>query len=169
MNVEQITIRPLEPTDSVAEIHDLVRRAYARLAAMNLRFWATYQTKEETTARIAGGECLVASLDGRIVGTVLFQDPARTGGHEWYDRAEVASFSQFAVEPALQGTGIGRALLDAVERRARASGARELALDTAKPATHLIEMYQHLGYRIVGEVDWRPATNYLSVTLSKAL
>ena len=59
-------------------------------------------------------------------------------------------------------------LLDFVEARARESGARELALDTAVGAKHLIDMYLRKGYRLVDKVDW-PETNYLSVVMSKNL
>ena len=44
-----------------------------------------------------------------------------------------------------------------------------MALDTAAPAEALIAMYRAWGYETVGEVDWRPQTNYLSVVMRKAL
>jgi GNAT superfamily N-acetyltransferase len=166
---EQLIIRPIAPEDSIEDLTSLIHRAYARHTAAGLRYWATHQTVEDTHKRIATGECFVATRDGVIVGTILLQPPSVTRGSEWYDRPDVAAFFQFAVEPDLRGTGIGRALLDHVEARAKELGATEIALDTAKPATDLIEMYEHLGYRVIGDIDWRPHTNYLSVTLSKTL
>lgn len=63
--------------------------------------------------------------------------------------AGVACLGQFAVEPSLQAMGLGRQMITLIERRAEAAGAREIALDTAKPATHLVGWYTRLGYRSV--------------------
>ncbi len=112
----------------------------------------------------------MALLEGRLVGTIAFRDAAGTGGSPWLDRPEVASFGQFAVEPPLQGRGLGASLLDLVEARARETGARELALDTSEKATRLIAYYAKRGYRFIEHVQWDPAVvNYRSVVLSKTL
>lgn len=163
-----ISIRPWLATDSAAELTELLHLAYARLAAMGLRFWATHQSAEVTEKRIASGECFVAVADGVICGTILFRPAAATAGSPWYDRPDIASFGQFAVEPGLQSQGLGRRLIAHVEDRAAASGARELALDTAVPATHLVEWYTRLGYRFIEYAQWQH-TNYRSVLLSKAV
>lgn len=60
-------------------------------------------------------------------------------------------------------------LLNRVESRAAQEGYLELALDTAESATHLIDLYERLGFRIVDTHDWRPGTNYSSVIMSKSL
>ena len=54
------------------------------------------------------------------------------------------------------------------EERARASGAMELAVDTAGPADHLLAMYKRWGYAPVEHVQWSH-TNYVSVILTKPL
>ena len=98
----------------------------------------------------------------------MFQEAARTKGCPWYDRDDVASLGQFAVDPDLQGQGLGRRLIAFVEERAMATGAHEIALDTAEPATHLVDWYGRLGYRFIEYAQWSH-TNYSSVILSKAL
>ena len=75
---------------------------------------------------------------------------------------------QFAVEPGQQRNGLGGTLIQFAENRARELGAKELALDTAVPATHLIQYYERRGYRHVGFAQWK-TTNYQSVILSKTL
>ncbi len=162
-------IRELLPSDSVAELTRLLHRAYGALAKDGFRFWASHQTEEATRRRIAEGQCFVALLENRVVGTITLRKRECTGGCPWYDRPDVAAFGQFAVEPGLQGRGIGRALLDAVERRAAEEGVAELALDTAEGATPLIDMYEKRGFRFIEHVDWRPDTNYRSVVYSKKL
>src|SRR5689334_3159819 len=119
----ELQIRRLTPSDSIEELTALLHRAYKRLADMGQRFVATYQSTEVTRRRADEGECFVAVLEGKIVGTIVLRMPDVTSGCDWYDRADVASFGQFGVEPSLQGTGIGRRLLEACESRAREAGA----------------------------------------------
>ena len=75
---------------------------------------------------------------------------------------------QFGVEPSHQRQGLGSRLMTFAEERARALGAREVAVDTAENASHLVEFYQVRGYRDVGREQWQH-TNYRSVLLSKGL
>lgn len=161
-------IRLVESDDSMEEITNLLHRAYARLAAMDLKFVATYQDIETTAHRFSLGEGYVALIDREIVGTISLKLPGTGIGCEWYLRKDVSIFNQFAVEPEFQNRGLGGRMLDFVERRAKSLGASEIALDTAEGATHLIAYYAKRGYREVGRADWG-ATNYVSVVMSKPL
>lgn len=161
-------IRRIAKDEDFEALTDLLHRAYAELAGMGYRYLATHQSPDITRDRCESGECLIATLDSKVVGTATFYTAAQTGSAEWYDRLEVASFGQFAVEPSLQRSGIGGQLMHAIEELAKATGAEEIACDTAEGATHLIDMYTRRGYRLVGKVDWGE-TNYESVILSKNL
>lgn len=172
----KVRVRPLEPDDSLAHLTYLLHRAYKQHADRGIKSLAAFQPEEVTRKRIAGGECFVALHMGKIVGTILFKDAARTaldgvGGSTsipWMQRGDVASFSQFAVEPEHQGHGIGGVLMQTVEQRATQTGAQEIGLSTPEPATWLVEMYQRHGYRVVDRVQWKE-TNYVSAIMSKAL
>jgi len=168
MDTENILIRELQDSDSIEELTVLLHRAYKRLLDMGLRYWATHQTVDDTRTRIAGGKCLVAVLNGRIVGTVTYQYPPRWRDTPWYMRADVACVSQFAVEPDCQRRGIGGALMTRVEALAIHDGAAELALSTAEPAVHLVDYYARRGYRLVEHTD-ATLPHYRSVILSKRL
>ncbi len=168
-----VEIRPLQPTDSFEEITALLHRAYAPLAARGMAYVATHQGADVTANRCSRGRTWVGLDGGKIVATITLESaPASvkaTAGGEHYDQPGVAKFQQFAVDPPLQGTGLGARLMDLVEAEAKAAGAKELALDTSVHAEGLITMYERRGYRFVGNIDWRPTTNYLSVVLSKGL
>ena len=172
-----ITTRRLAPSDSLQEITTLLHRAYAKQVAMGLRPLAGRQSVDITEKRVFSGECYVAvdheapvqSRTGqKIVGTILFHEVEESKGPPWFEKPEVASFSQLAVDPDYQGCGIGRMLLDLVESRARDSGARELGLSMAEPDRELYEFYIRRGYRFVEFWQW-PYTNYRSAILSKTL
>ena len=157
------------PDDSIEALQSLVHRAYSSLAERGLNYWGTRQTLEDTERRVRSGECWLAIEGERLVGTVLLKQPRPQGVCDWYQREDVRSFHQLAVDPELQGRGLGTRLIRHLEARAAASGAAELALDTSEHAAHLIAWYERLGYRLVGQVDYRPGTNYLSVVMSKTL
>jgi len=157
------------------ELTELLHRAYARLAEMGFRYYATHQTAEVTAQRCKAGETFVAECDGKLVGTITLrfsQDPKPNAQRPtlpaWYTKPGIMIFGQFAVEPALQSTGLGSQLLQLVENRAKELQARELACDTAEGAAHLTDFYQKRGYRKVDEVQWE-TVNYKSVILSKTL
>jgi GNAT superfamily N-acetyltransferase len=163
------SIRPLSADDSLAELTDLLHRAYAGLAEQGMRFYASHQTEDMTAQRVARGECLVAECDGRLVGTVTLVPPGRAGGCAVYEKPGVSTLHQLAVDPLFRGLGLGSSLLGAAERRAMELGARRIALDTAEPAAELRAWYGRRGYALVGAADWRPTVNYTSVVLVKEL
>ena len=121
-----------------------------------------------TRERISDGECYLAMQDGQMVGTIVWRSTRQTSGTPWYDRPDVSSFGQFAVEPTLQNRGIGSRLLAIAEQRAAETGAVEIALDTAEPAHDLIRFYIQRGYRFIEYTQWKLA-NYRSVILSKRI
>jgi GNAT superfamily N-acetyltransferase len=181
----RLAIRLLAPTDSIRELTQLLHRAYAKQVAMGLRPLAGRQDDETTRRRCAAGECFVAlrrddpSGGGgaragkaehreRIVGTILFHEVEDAEGPAWFRRKDVDYFSQFAVDPDLQGQGIGRLLLDHCERQALENGAKELACSMAEPDRELYDFYIRRGYRLIGHWQW-PYTNYKSAILSKAI
>jgi GNAT superfamily N-acetyltransferase len=166
--MNDVVVRPLEPVDSVKEITELLHLAYRSLAEIGFRYHATHQDESVTRKRMDRGRCFVATIDSEIIATITFYPPDKTSGSPWYDRPDIASFEQFAVHPDYQRLGIGSALIDTCEDRARQIGAVEMAIDTAEGATHLIDMYKKRGYRFIEYGDW-DITNYRSVILSKPL
>jgi predicted N-acetyltransferase YhbS len=170
MGADAIPIRRLEPSDSVEDLTALLHRAYAALGAQGWNYTAVDQTIEGTRKRLAEGTCLVAlDGDGRMIGTIMYNPPSVSyAGSPWLCRPDVAHLGQFGVEPSLQRAGIGARLMAAVEDMARADGAREIALDTAEPAVHLVEWYVRCGYRFIEHAQWR-GKRYRSVVMSKAL
>jgi ribosomal protein S18 acetylase RimI-like enzyme len=182
-----ITVRRLSPSDSIGELTRLLHRAYAKQMAMGLSPLAGRQDDKTTRQRVFSGECFVAvdhsslpdEFDSsgkglavetrqRIVGCILFHEIEESKGPPWFELPQVASFSQFAVDPDYQGAGIGQMLLDLCEERARGDKATELACSMAEPDQDLLRYYFRRGYRFIEHWQW-PYTNYRSAILSKAL
>ncbi len=103
------------------------------------------------------------------VGTATLRRPQPQSAVALYRDPQVWSLSQFCIAPSAKGKGYGKLLHTHLLNVARQAGATTLALDTAQPATALIAMYESWGYRMVGECDWRPFTNYPSVVMAQPL
>ena len=164
-----VHVVPFNPgAHRVSELTSLLHRAYADLADLGFRYLATHQDDATTLRRAGEGECFVALIESRPVGTITWTAPPRESKCAYYCRPDVATFGQFAVEPALQHQGLGDHLLSLVEARARDRRIPVMALDTAEGATHLVAYYSRRGYSLVDHVHWG-STNYRSVILAKPL
>src|SRR5579883_1968213 len=164
---KEIIIRSLNASDSIAELTDLLHRAYNSQMDPGLVFFASHQTEEDTKERTSSGECFVGTLNGKLVATITLYH----GKHlqcAWYAQKGVWFFGQFAVDPMLRKAGLGGALITMVEQYARKRGAVEMSLDTAETAINLIAYYNKRGYRPVGYTKW-DVVDYRSVILSKRL
>ena len=164
-----VVIRRWCERDDLVELTNLVHRAYKVLADQGLYYLGTHQPVEKTAERMEHGETWVATVDGRLVGSVIVYPPGYMSGCAYYKNFGPAVFGQFAVDPDFQGVGIGKLLLAQVEVVSRDAGATVLACDTSEKALALIEMYKKWGFEIVGDADWRPDVNYKSVILARAI
>lgn len=171
-----ITVRRLRAADSLEELTSLLHRAYAKQIEMGLKPLAGRQSVEQTRERAYSGECFVAVMPAppedrakggeRVVGTILFQEVETASFPPFFVLPKVAHFSLLAVDPLVQGAGIGARLVDAVESRAAELGMTELALSMASPDVGLLKFYEKRGFRLVEHWQW-PYTNYVSAIMSR--
>lgn len=145
----------------VPALRVFVNAAYRQLAALGLNYTGTYQDEQVTRERMQDKEVYLAFLDHELVGTIsLHVEQQRQG---W-----VLYISQVAVDPARQRQGIGNFLLQLAEQRAIELGTLAIQLDTAIPATHLVNMYTKAGFQVIEEVYWRGKT-YRSYIMQKLI
>jgi GNAT superfamily N-acetyltransferase len=161
-------VRPLTAADSLEELIALLHRSYAALAQRGLNYTAADQSLEVTKKRIENRRCFVAVDRASLVGTILVNPRVPNMLGTCFGRPEVASVHQFAVAPEYQRRGLGSLLLEHAERWVKGLGFREIALDTAEPATDLVAFYDRRGYRLVGAVQWEEKV-YRSLILCKQL
>ena len=164
-----LTIRPIAHDDDLITLTALIHAAYAPHAEKGLRYWGTHQKVQDTAQRLASGQGFIAESKGEMLGTVLVRSPQPDSPVALYQDITTWTICQLAVAPQFKGYGIGRALHDAALAHVAAHGGTSTALDTAAPALGLITLYRAWGYEIVGEHDWRPHTNYLSVLMRRTL
>lgn len=69
---------------------------------------------------------------------------------------EVGEVKRMWLHPDLRGRGVGRKLLDALEREARALGHRVVRLDTSRHLDEAIALYRKAGYEEVPAYNENP-------------
>lgn len=109
----------------------------------------------DTDRRDREADLLVAvDGDGTVLGTVTFC-PA---GSSWREiaREDEAEFRMLAVDPAVQGRGVGRALVSACLDRARELGLRGLVLSTPAQNSRAHDLYERMGFVRDPLRDWTP-------------
>lgn len=146
----------------VSRLRQLLNSAYKNLADMGLNFNATFQDDELTADGLLEGRTFVLDLNGKLVGTMKLQN------QNVLDDRPCLYVGRFAVEPKLQGQGLGLYLLNLAERLAKREKCTCLQLDTAQPAEHLLNFYQDYGFKIMKQTYFEGKT-YCSWILEKSL
>lgn len=148
----------------VPELVRLINRAYE---VGEVGLWtdddAGRTDEPEIAEAVRAGQMLVARVDGRIAGCL------RTRALDEH----TSDLGLFGVDPGAWDGGIGRALVDAAEDRARSRGARTMKLELLVPrvGTHpdkerLHAWYTRRGYTIVARVPFEECVPHAAPMLS---
>jgi GNAT superfamily N-acetyltransferase len=122
--------------DDVVAVRVVVERAYAPyVARLGRRPGPMDDDHAAQVAQVAGEEVWLAELDGAVAG-VLVLVPGD----------DHLLLHNVAVDPAHHGAGLGTALLDLAEERARTLGLGAVRLYTHVPMTENQARYERRGY-----------------------
>lgn len=149
---DRMRIRPLVPADS-SRVGQLTLAGYDRYGRIDGPYRDQLADPLQRLDRCTA--LLVAELDGEVVGTVTFVLP---GDGEWEGRAEPegdAGFRILAVDPQVEGQGVGRALVGACVDLARQHGRRRLVIVTMAWMDRAQRMYARLGFVRRPDLDVR--------------
>jgi len=91
---------------------------------------------DDYAARVHRGEAHVIESAGRIVGLLVL-----------VVESETMLLDNIAIDPAAQGTGLGRVLLDFAETTAIARGCTAIRLYTNAAMIENVEIYRRRGYQ----------------------
>jgi GNAT superfamily N-acetyltransferase len=147
-----IQIREIRP-EEYAALGDLTVAAYLTVGAQ--AYPAYLEFIRDVAARAAACPTLVAVDDGRIIGGVTYVPGPGTPYSEVESEGD-AGFRMLAVDPAAQGRGAGRLLVEACIDRARSESRARLVLLTTEPMAAARRLYLQLGFRRAPGLDWRP-------------
>ena len=101
---------------------------------------------------------LVASVDGVIEGFAIMKF-----------NEEDAHLLLLAVQPATRRSGIGRAMVDWLEKSCRTAGVRHIRLEVRVSNKPARQFYERLGYRLVSQVAGYYEKREAAAVMAKSL
>jgi len=145
-----MTIRAALPEDAPVLL-ELMRAAFEEYeGVLSPSSGAHSETVDTVRRKLTAGGAVLALVD---------EEPA---GWAYYEAVgDLLYFGRLSVLPRFRNRGIGRALLDEVERRARDTGAAGVRLGVRLQLPHLVERYQRLGYQVT---EYRTHQGYTTPT-----
>jgi len=154
--LDDVELRPAEPADA-GEIFTLQRACWVSEQKLNpdARIHALEEDLEKVRSWVGSDTVLVLRSAGRLVGAVR----GRLHGSTW-------DIGRLMVAPDLEGRGLGRRLLAAMEAAAPAE-ATSFELFTGAGSIRNQRMYKKAGYRLHGPVEGDPAAVRLSKRVSR--
>ena len=136
VRTEPLRVRLLEPAE-VQPAEDLLHKAFAPYVRRLGRVLRP-QTFEHILDAVTERRVYGAFSEAELIGVAIIRELERG----WY-------LDQIGVDPSLQGAGLGRAFLRALEAEAQSAGVETIALNTAEMMTHLLKFYHAEGFREV--------------------
>src|SRR5262245_2355317 len=125
-------IRKARPSDA-ARVRSIALAAYAKYVERIGRPPAPMLA--DYTAEVTTGRALVIETDGTIVGYIICKVAT-----------EAYHIENVAVDPAHQGEGYGRRLIDRAVLDARVAGLNAVRLYTNAAMTENLSLYRHMGF-----------------------
>jgi putative acetyltransferase len=129
------------------------------IAALNTELKATFPEPGATHFSLTGAQ--VGAGDGAFVVAYLDEVAVGCGAVRRLDEA-TAELKRMYVDPSARGRGIGRALVEALEREARLLSMTRVVLETGTRLAPAIKLYQAMGYTripLFGEYVSSPDTS----------
>jgi ribosomal protein S18 acetylase RimI-like enzyme len=166
MDIEIRDVRPDEHEESGRVTADAYREFVPVGGDAN---WEPYLHVIADVAGRAGRTTVLVALEGdRIVGSATIELEARIEPDDDPPLAPgEAHIRMLGVAPDARGRGIGPALMEVCEARARAAGKEMMRLHTTPKMTTAQRMYESLGYSR-GE-DWVLPDGFVLLSYSKRL
>ncbi len=149
---------------SAVEIRPVADHEHARVGALTVAAYESVpgmpldgyrEALRDVAGRSADAVVLVAVEDGEVLGSVTYVPGPDSASAEFTD-PDAAGMRFLAVDPPAHGRGVGAALTRACLERARQEGRARVVLHSTVWMTAALRLYEALGFRRAGELDWTP-------------
>lgn len=148
--VTELTLRTAA-VDDVPALVQLIHAAYRRPDSGGWTTEADLLGGQRIDAEMLGE--LVAEPDAHVVVGVMGARVAACGALRHTEGTAIGEFGLFAVDPTLQGRGIGGRVLHHAEGLAAMGGATRLRLEVIHTRHELLAWYRRRGYEPTGETS----------------
>ena len=145
--------------NDLQDLYRLYRRTADNMRenGLNQWTWGIYPTEEMIRGDVERGEMFIArAADGTAAAAIAltktpdpeYADVVWTGG------VRPGMIHRLAIDPPLQGAGIGGDILDDAIRILRMAGCDCIRCDTNMENTRAMRLYEKMGFRVCGTVVW---------------
>ncbi|MCE9622098.1 MAG: GNAT family N-acetyltransferase [Actinomycetia bacterium] len=139
-----VVVRLLQEGDDASAAGKVVQSTYLQLPGYPRD--DEYDEALAAVAERATNSDVVVAVDGdRIVGCLTYIGDHTNPAYEFTDQGG-ASFRYFAVTPAAQGSGVGKAMVEWCIARARADGKHRLRIHTLESMPAAQRLYERIGF-----------------------
>ena len=148
----------IEDITAVGEFYDEVVKDLCENINYPKWTYKVYPSVDFARKMTLAGEQYVCLDGNKIVGAFVFNDDPQ-GAYEnakWsasLQRGEYGVCHAVAIEPSLQGKGLGKQIVEFCIQRAKALGYKAIRLDVVPSNLPALKLYLKCGFRYVGDAD----------------
>lgn len=144
--------------ERAAEVRELMFAAFREYdGVLTVPSSAMSETLEDTAGHIAAGGAVLATCEGRLVGSGRFEM-----------RDDHVYIGRLSVLPEFRGRGIGALMMTALEQRGASLGAPEARIGVRTLLPKNVALYERLGY-VVTDTYKHPRGEEIIVDMAKKL
>lgn len=148
-------VRAVRPSE-YARLGDVTAAAYAGIGAFAVE--PSYEDEvRDIAAKVEAGALVMVAVadDDRVVGGVCYVPDIGNPFFE-FDDPDAASFRHLAVDPSVQGTGAGRALVEWCIDQARRDGKKRILIHSTPLMPRAHALYTRAGFVRREDLDLLP-------------
>jgi len=152
---DRFEIRPVRPAEFDA-LGELTVAAYRLVSGEGPHLDQYYHLLRNVARRASTSRVMVAADPGGVLlgGVTYVSGPADPYSEDL--REGEAGIRMLAVDPAMQGHGVGRALVEWCVERARLDGRRRMMLHTTESMPAAVRLYERMGFLRAPDRDFSP-------------
>ncbi len=160
----EIVVRKANITD-LRNICDIYSAAILVMDDNHIHQWDTLYPNEDLLKNdILKNQMYIAEIENQIASVFVLNqenDTEYDNGNWKYKDSAFMVVHRLCVNPRFQNQRVGTKTMQTLEKMLKREGAESIRLDTFSQNPFALRMYEKLGYRRVGEANWRKGLFYL--------
>lgn len=151
--------------EEINEIFQVFEQAITNMISQGIYQWDNiYPSINDIVSDLEKEHLYVGKIDNSIAAVCVlnseYDEEYKNGAWE-NTEDKFMVIHRLCVSPQFQNKGIGRKTMEYIEKSLIMDNIKSIRLDTFSNNPYALNLYKSLGYKIVGEVNWRKGMFYL--------